>query len=71
MTDRNSQLHNQIHSKTSSVVHAVVLHQLQQKNKVMDSSAGLVHLKRRISVRSAVTNGGQEGKVILWICIIL
>ena len=43
------------------VVHAVVPHQSLQKNKVMDSSAGLAHLKRRISARNAVTNGGQEG----------
>lgn len=51
--------------KMSSVVHAVVLHQLQQKNKVTDFSVGLAHLKRRISARSAVTNGGQEDKNIV------
>ena len=37
----------------SNVVHcpSVVLHQSQQKNKVTDFSAGLVHLRRRISAR--------------------
>ena len=53
-------LHNHQLRKMSSVVHGVVLHQSQQKNKVTDSLAGLVHLRRRISARNAVTNGGQE-----------
>ena len=52
-----------------SVVHAVVPRLSQQKNKVTDSSAGLVHLRRKISVRSVVTNGGQEGekKLVLYV----
>ena len=66
MTDLNSQLHNQIHSKMLSVVHGVVPRLSQQKNKVTDFSAGLVLLKRRISARNAVTNGGQEGEKIIY-----
>lgn len=56
-------LHNQLLRKTSSVVHAVVPRLSQQKNKVTDSLAGLVRLRRKISVRSMVTNDGQEGKI--------
>ena len=55
--------------KTSSVVHAAVPRLSQQKNKVTDFSAGLVPLKRKISARNAVTNGGQEGekKLVLYV----